>query len=142
MITALRRMVSVCHPDYIYSEILSGKVGGEERKGGGRDEGRKEERKRRKEGREGGERKEGKKRREMKKNNSTELTCTCALHLVSPITSFRLQHSIVTRNLAVIPTINLAQIAHFTAFHADIPMPVSVFLHLAVSVSLSVSLCV
>lgn len=133
MITALSTKVSVCHPDYIYSEILSGKVGGDERKEGRWDGGRKEERKRRK---------EGEKRRERKKNNSTELTCTCALHLVSPITSFRRQHSIVTRNLAVIPTINLAQIAHFTAFHADIPMPVSVFMHLAVSVSLSVSLCV
>lgn len=130
------------HPDYIFCEILSEKVGGGERKEGRRDGGR---RKTEKEGREGG-RKEGEKRRERKKNNSTELTRTCALHLVSPITSFRLQHSLVTRNLTMIPTISLAQIAHFTGFHANIPMsvtmPVSVFMHLVIPISLCVSLCV
>lgn len=51
VITALSTKVSVCHPDYIYSEILSGKVGGDERKEGRWDGGRKEDRKRRKGGR-------------------------------------------------------------------------------------------
>lgn len=53
VITALRRMVSVCHPDYIYSEVLSEKW--EERrgrKGGGMEGGRKREKEGRKEGRE------------------------------------------------------------------------------------------
>lgn len=125
----------------IYTVRFCQKKWEKRRRKGGREGGRKTEKEGRREGREG-RGKEGEKRRERKKNNSTELTCTCALHFVSPITSFRLQHSIVTKNLTMIPTINLAQIAHFTGFHADIPLPVSVFMHLAIPISLCVSLCV